>query len=154
MREMTDDERKARQARYARESRARKAQERAAAVAAAAADAKPGEMAAALESSLSAMKWLAASDGAAVALARLEAKQLDALLALNTAAAASLALRLQAQLLRLLDSLGGTPRVRMQHELRSRAIAVDEQIEAAPNVSRFTRPTSRLARPERHRRGR
>lgn len=144
-----DEARRARQAAYSRAWRARKRAERAAAaVDAAHAQIVPQmSMADAIATSVAAMKWLAPSDGAAVLLARLLASQIDALTAAGDIAGS---IRHSSALLRILRELGGTPMVRLQHELRSRRVGVlkaerDEAqaVEASPNVTRFVRPAKR-----------
>jgi hypothetical protein len=107
------------------------------------ADGAPGEMRHSLDSAINAMKWLAESDAATIAQARAVATLIDAA---TSAGEHAVALRAHGQLTRLLETLGGTPRVRMQLELRSRRLAVAES-DAAPskasNVSRFARPAKR-----------
>lgn len=133
-----DRDRRASQAYRARKREARSESARVAA------DGAPGEMRQSVDAAISAMKWLAESDAATVAQARATSTLIDAAMAQGEH---SVALRGHGQLARLLDALGGTPRVRMQLELRSRKIAVSES-EAAPskasNVSRFTRPAKRI----------
>ncbi|PCE15903.1 hypothetical protein AUC47_10275 [Microbacterium sp. SZ1] len=130
-------DRRASQAYRARKREARRESARVAA------DGAPGEMRQSVDAALSAMKWLVDSDAATVAQARATATLIDAAMAQGDH---SVALRGHGQLTRLLDALGGTPRVRMQLELRSRKIDITE-CDAAPsragNVSRFVRPAKR-----------
>lgn len=134
-----DRDRRASQAYRARKRQARAESARVAA------DGAPGEMRQSVERAITAMRWIADSDAATIEQARAVATLIDA--ATSTGEHA-VALRAHGQLTRLLEVLGGTPRVRMQLELRSRKIAVSES-EAAPsqaaNVSRFVRPAKRAA---------
>lgn len=103
----------------ARDYRERKRREREAAEAAArdARDAVAGSaMRVAVESALGAMKWLVASDDAAVAQARALARQVDLL---EHEGQLDRMLSAHRALSRVLHELGGMPIVRMQHELRS-----------------------------------
>lgn len=106
-----------------------------------------GRLSEALERSLAAMKWLAPSDAALVAQARLLARQTDALFA---AGATMPALRYMTVLGRVLGDLGGRPRVRMQYELRSLRLAQPETAgklsstaAEQSNVTRLERPAKR-----------
>lgn len=103
----------------------------------------PGEMRQSVDAAIAAMRWLTDSDAAAIAQARSMATLVDAATVLGEHAQA---LRAHGQLTRLLDALGGTPRVRVQLELRSRKVAVaetDRAPEVAGNVSKFERPAKR-----------
>ncbi|WP_444543326.1 terminase small subunit [Mycetocola manganoxydans] len=104
----------------------------------------------AVERSLAAMKWLTTSDGAAVELARLTAAQVDLLSVPGNTSLLEKKSRASASLLRVLHELGGTPAVRLQHELRSmragiRSATSGTAIPAGENVSKFQRP--RKSRP-------
>lgn len=132
-----DRDRRASQAYRARKREARTGAARAAA------DGAPGEMRRSVDRAIDAMKWLAESDAATIEQARATATLIDA--AMSTGEHA-IALRAHGQLTRLPEALGGTPRVRMQLELRSRKIAVSESDKApsqASNVTRFARPAKR-----------
>lgn len=134
----------------AREYRARKASERAAEEAAArdARDAEaPRVMRDAVEASLAAMKWIAPSDAASVAQARSLAEDVDLL---RHAGDTNRALSAQRALSRVLNDLGGTPTVRMQHELRSlkaakRTEGADDgdSVPTPDNVTKLERPAKR-----------
>ena len=152
VRRAKDAERK----RVARAAAARERQERLDAEASAR---PPGtEMQDELAKALDAMeKWLAASDGAAIAQARMIAKLIDRLTHEGDVVKA---LNAHGRLTRVLTELGGTPTVRMARELRSlKAVAKqgakDERdtgegkaggaaVEGG-NVSRFQRPAKRKA---------
>jgi hypothetical protein len=126
--------------------RERKRAERAAAVAAAQAPAAElGVMGAALESAIAAMKWLADSDVALVTSARMLAREIDGLEQLTTSDAAARRLRAHGQLRQALDALGGSPKVRLQLELRSRRLErpPDAGAELPGNVTKFERPPKR-----------
>ena len=141
----TPEERKARQREYSRAYRQRQRAEIAAALTPSVSSGA-GPMLTALTKALSAMKWLADSDAALVALAKLQAEGLDALRDLSTPAALGLQLRYHAALHRSLQELGGTPRVRIQQELRSARLTRGEEsarVDQAPNVTRFERPPKR-----------
>jgi hypothetical protein len=104
----------------------------------------------ALESSLSAMKWLKDSDAASIAQARLLAKDVDEL---EHAGNAMRALSAHRALSKVLSDLAGTPAMRLQHELRSARLAMKQQggedaagngdAAASGNVSQFQRPARR-----------
>lgn len=111
----------------AREYRARKRLEREAAAAVAAAERDARDAAAAnkpfryvesVEAALAAMKWIRDSDGAAVDLVKLAAVKLDRLVADEPDATSKFA-SLSQLIFRGLRELGGTPTMRLQHELRS-----------------------------------
>ena len=141
----TPEERKARQREYSRAYRQRRRHE-IAAVLAPPASRTPGPMLKSLTTALQAMKWLADSDAALVALAKMQAAGLDALGDLKSPAAFGLQLRYHAALHRSLQELGGTPRVRTQQELRSARLtrgAESAQVDASPNVTRLARPPKR-----------
>lgn len=147
---MNDEDRKARNRRYAAESRARKKAAEAAALAASQQSGRElGELERALESSLSAMKWLAPSDEALVAIARSLARQADALSTVHTEAASGRMIRMQLALAKVLDQLCGTPAQRIRFELRSARAGVvfgapvTPALAAGGNVSRFERPARR-----------
>lgn len=136
----TKDEAKIRErnARYSREYRARKRAE-AAAAAREASHAGGGGMRQSVEEAIAAMRWLAASDAATVMQAKLLASLVDTAEATGDV---RLALRGHSLLAGVLSELGGTPRVRMQLEVRARRLsdAVDRSAEAAaiaasPNVT-------------------
>lgn len=121
----------------ARDYRARKKLERetAAAVAAAerdardaAAESKPFRYVASVEAALAAMKWIRDSDGAAVDLVKFAAVQLDRLVEAEPDATGKFA-SLSQLILRGLRELGGTPTVRLQHELRSMRAAAGLPVE-------------------------
>jgi hypothetical protein len=80
---------------------------------------KPVIMRDEVEAALAAMKWLEASDGALVALARQCASQLDSMGSGSDIRLVTRIFQVQQTLVRVLHELGGTPTVRMQHELRS-----------------------------------
>lgn len=85
----------------------------------------------ALEASIAAARWLKDSDGAAVNLARILAREFDYA---DHMADDALALRVAGQLTGLLDRLGLTPVVRMKFELRSAQLqtqTVGDVIESA-----------------------
>lgn len=139
---MSDEDRKARQRAYSRAYRQRKALQRTAAV-----DAPDGHtapvsaMQEAVEQSLSAMRWLVPSDGAAVLCARLMAERVDGLS--GDRVGFTDWLRALTALMRILRDLGGTPTVRLQYELRSARLqgaTENEAVKAAANVTRFPRP--------------
>lgn len=142
---MDDEKLQAKRDRDRRASQAYRARKREAHAesARAAADGVPGEMRQSVDAAIGAMRWLAESDAAAVAQARATATLIDAA---TLQGEHTVALRAHGQLTGLLTALGGTPRVRVQLELRSRKIALSET-DAAPskagNVSRFTRPAKR-----------
>lgn len=134
---MNDEQRQAKRERDRRSSASYRARKKAEAAerARAAADGEPGPMRQAVDASLAAMKWLADSDAAAIAQARAVAKLIDV-----AARTGDLRTELRAHpiLSKVLADLGGTPRVRLQLELRSRKLAVAESDGApakAPNVT-------------------
>lgn len=140
---LSREDRKARQRGYSRAYRARRAAERAQAAAGDSQGVKEPstEMRDALETALAAMKWLAPSDGALVALARLQAEAIDLFAAADTVAARANAIRFHSALLRSLVELGGTPRMRIQHELRSARLQRATEARAvstAPNVTKIS----------------
>ena len=150
---VNDDARKAAARERARKYRERKAAERDAARSSArdARDAvAPTTMRDAVASSLTAAKWIVASDAAAVAQAHALAKQIDLL---DHAGDTTRLLSAHGRLTTVLDRLGATPVVRQQHELRSRKLtpevpdAGSEGSTAKPegNVSQFRRPPKRGA---------
>lgn len=155
---MSPEERKRRDAERKRRERAeQRAEEQLAKDAAASARPVGTEMRDEVDRALAAMeKWLVASDGAAVAQARMLARMIDVL---EHKGDVVKALNAHGRLTRVLTELGGTPTVRMAHELRSlRAApkqgAEDERNEGeggkasageAGNVSRFVRPPKRRA---------
>lgn len=110
--------------------RSRKYRERKAAEAAAAAELERIErdeqaasqpsrvMLRATEAAINAMKWIQPSDGALVAQAKLVALQIDMVIEIDPMATGKAA-SLGQLLTRVLHELGGTPTVRLQHELRS-----------------------------------
>lgn len=106
------------------------------------------EMRDAIESALKAMKWIQPSDAASVAQARQLAKSIDELAHEGDRIRM---LSAHQALTRVLHELGGTPTVRMQHELRSlRAQTKNEvpdgsndEASTAGNVSAFRRPPKR-----------
>lgn len=149
---MTDEQRRIRQREYSRKYRLRKADERETSLKQSTPPpaAPTISMRQEVEKSIEAMKWIEPSDGAAVALARLYGAQIDELLANGDSALRMKAMRLSQQLLRVLHELGGTPRVRLQHELRSRRLglippssppAIEDK--SISNVSAFKRPAKR-----------
>ncbi|SJN10549.1 hypothetical protein FM113_09405 [Leucobacter sp. 7(1)] len=88
-----------------------------------------------VEGSIAGMRWIAASDAAAVAQVRALADMADQATATGDT---SLALRAHSLLSRLLAEVGGTPKVRMQLELRARRVeqgAESAAVAAAPNVT-------------------
>lgn len=148
---MSDEERRAKDRERKRESRAKAAAEREAERAARRQlmDASaPSVMRDALEEALASMKWLMPSDHASVAQARLLAKQVDLLTVQDETVKAIAAHR---ALSAVLDRLGGTPTMRMQHELRSLRLAAkteggaggDDGEKPPANVSKFERPAKR-----------
>lgn len=142
-----DADRRERQREYQRAYRERRRQaEHEAVTAARSAEQPPGEMSKALEQAMKAMKWLQPSDEALVALARLQAREIDAYSSMGTVSGRAKALRVHGLLQRTLVELGGTPRMRMQHELRSARVQRQSEnaaVAAAPNVSRLRRPAKR-----------
>lgn len=108
----------------------------------------------ALDASLKAMKWLRPSDDGAVAQARAVADLVDAARKEGDVARELSAHR---QLTTILNELGGTPKVRMQHELRSARMKDDDEgatanggersstRQSAANVAAFERPAKRRA---------
>ena len=143
----TPETRQERNARYSREYRARKRAE-AAERARAASDGPAGVMRQSVEESIKGMKWLAASDAASVAQVRALADMADQA---HTTGDTSLALRAHSLLSKLLAEVGGTPKVRMQLELRARRVEQGTQaaaVAAAPNVtpiaSKRPKPRKRL----------
>ncbi|PJJ62179.1 terminase small subunit [Compostimonas suwonensis] len=145
MREQSE-ERRAKQREYSRAHRERKrAAEREAVAAALASTEPPGPLSEALDAAIAAMKWLVPSDGALVALAREQARYADGLNAIGTAEARSRGLRFMVVLQRTLADLGGTPRVRMQLELRSaraKEALQAQQVKRSDNVTSI-RPAKR-----------
>jgi hypothetical protein len=71
-----------------------------------------------VQKAVAAMKWIQPSDGALVDMALLYAVQIDQTLARDPEATGKAA-SLGQLLIRILHELGGTPTVRLQHELRS-----------------------------------
>jgi hypothetical protein len=144
----SDEERRAKNAAKQRAFRARKAAERAAAKAAAGDGGDAATtMRDAVESALAAMKWLTDSDVASKAQARLLAEQVDVLGHRGDTIRMLSAHRALSQ---VLSDLAGTPKVRLQHELRSARVTakqggddVGNEGEAAGNVSAFKRPQKR-----------
>lgn len=110
----------------------------------------PRTMRDAVETTIAAAsKWLVDSDAALVAQARMLARNVDTYL---FTCEDSKMLSAQRALTRVLNDLGGTPTVRMQHELRSLKLAAKTEVpdggegEAgtqAGNVSEFKRPPKR-----------
>lgn len=145
---MSPEERRVRDAARKRAKRAEERAGRAERSADVDASAAPRTMRDALEVSLAAMKWLAASDGTSVAQARALAEDVDVL---RHAGDVVKALSAQRALSRVLNDLGGTPTVRMQHELRSLKLRGggdgegDEAgpVEPAGNVTSIKRPAKR-----------
>lgn len=147
---LSDEEKRARNAEKQRRFRARRAQEREAEKAARGSVPAPSVMRSAVGDALAAMKWLVSSDAASVAQARELARQVDELSHVNDYTRALSAHR---ALSRVLNDLGGTPTVRMQHELRSLKLA--KKIEGAEHadgnptegatVSQFRRPPKRTS---------
>jgi hypothetical protein len=146
----TIEERRARDAARKRAARARAREERERTSGAVKSTPAPRTMRDALESSLSAMKWLKDSDAASVAQARLLAKDVDEL---EHAGSVVRALSAHRALSKVLSDLAGTPAMRMQHELRSARLAQKQggdgddkhSADAKPssNVSQFRRPARR-----------
>ncbi|BAU32467.1 terminase small subunit [Microcella alkaliphila] len=147
----TEEQRKAAARERARKYRQKKAAEREAARQAERdeRDAEaPRTMRESVRASLEAMKWLVDSDVAAVLQAKMLAEQIDLM---THAGETTKALSAHRALTTVLDRLGGTPTVRMQHELRSLRMAAkteggkdgDEGADTPPNVSRFERPKRR-----------
>lgn len=114
--------------------------------------ADPATMAASVEQALGAMKWLQPSDGALMDMARLYASQIDKILREDPSATGKAA-SLGQLLTRILHELGGTPTVRMQHELRSLRLKVGaddddegsttEPTKVGSNVTSIKRPPKR-----------
>ncbi|MGK9222058.1 MULTISPECIES: terminase small subunit [unclassified Microbacterium] len=121
---MTPEERKARDAERKRRKRAEERAERDARAATSRTRADTGPapttMRDAVDGALAAMKWLAPSDVAAVTQAKDLARIVDESTHSGDEARALSAHR---ALSRVLNDLGGTPTVRMQHELRSLKLA-------------------------------
>lgn len=86
----------------------------------------------ATDAALGAMKWLKDSDGALVNQARRVSKQIDDLLEADPTATGK-ATSLGQLLTRCLHELGGTPTVRLQHELRSLRVAAGLDNEGGPD---------------------
>jgi len=142
----SDAERRERAAAASRAYRERKRIERAAAVAAAMTPkAELGAMGAALEKAIAAMRWLTDSDVALVTSARMLAREIDGLQQLTTSDAIARRLRAHGAFRQTLEGLGGSPKVRLQLELRSRRLEPPSEEEAAQlgNVSQFKRPAKR-----------
>jgi hypothetical protein len=148
---MSTEQRKAAARERARKYRERKAAERDAAAQAerdARDAAAPRIMRESVRAALEAMKWLQPSDVAAVLQAKMLAEQIDEL---TFAGETTKALSAHRALTTVLDRLGGTPTVRMQHELRSLRQAAkmegapdgSEGNDAASNVTQFKRPQKR-----------
>lgn len=148
---MTPEQRRAKDAERKRVARAKAAAERDAERARRrdASDASaPRRMRDAVERSLAAMKWLQPSDDTAVELARDLAQDVDESRHEGDRVRAQSAAR---ALTRVMHELGGTPTVRMQHELRSLRAQTKSEVpdgsndEAAQagNVSQFKRPEKR-----------
>jgi hypothetical protein len=76
-------------------------------------------MEASVTEALAAMKWIEPSDRAVVDLALTYARQIDTFLRSDDAQVNSKGIYLGPHLLRALTELGGTPIVRLRHELRS-----------------------------------
>lgn len=160
---MTADERRARDRERKRVMRARVRAEREAAAAQIKARAEPAatvelpKMLDEVKTSLAAMKWLQPSDGASVAQAKALAAEIDQM---TDAGETSKALSAHRALSRVLNDLGGTPTVRLQHELRSlklgrrtgegegsEGVSGDEaEQEGSAIVSKFERPKKRARR--------
>lgn len=151
---VTEAERKAKNAEKQRAYRARKAAERAAAKGDAGNGGDvpaPRTMRDEVDAALAAMKWLVESDRASKAQAKMLAEDVDVL---RHAGETTKALSAQRALSRVLADLGGTPTVRMQHELRSLKAKTKsegsdgsegegEGSAAGDNVSKFERPPKR-----------
>ncbi|WP_157079051.1 terminase small subunit [Herbiconiux solani] len=118
----SEDERRARDAERKRRRRAEQRAEAAAVKATGRVGADtpdtsaPTTMRDEVEAAIAAMKWLVESDRASKAQARMLAEDVDLL---RHAGETTKALSAQRALSRVLADLGGTPTVRMQHELRS-----------------------------------
>lgn len=127
----TTEEQKAAAAKRSREYRDRKRREKEVAeeVAAAerdardaAAESKPFKLVDSVEAAIAAMKWIRDSDGALVDMAKFYAVQIDKVIS-DDPTATGKAASLGQLLTRILHELGGTPTVRLQHELRSLRLA-------------------------------
>ncbi|SDQ11555.1 terminase small subunit [Leucobacter chromiiresistens] len=99
-----------------------------------------------VEGAIAGMKWLAASDAAAVAQVRALADLVDEAGATGDT---GLVVRTHSLLSKLLAEVGGTPKVRMQLELRARRVEQGAQaaaVAAATNVTPITskRPPKRV----------
>ncbi|MEX1078892.1 MAG: hypothetical protein WED09_07275 [Homoserinimonas sp.] len=152
----TPEQRRAAAATRMREKRARERADREAAKKAAAANAGNADPAStmrdAVTSALAAMKWLVPSDDASVAQAKMLAEDVDLL---RHAGETNKALSAQRALTAVLNDLGGTPTVRLQHELRSLRLAAKtgegddddndkgEGEQQGATVSQFERPAKR-----------
>lgn len=88
-----------------------------------------------VDEALKAMKWLKPSDKAATAVATMLAEQLDHQLELDATATNRIA-SLSHALMRALHEIGGTPTVRLQHELRSLRAAAGIDPESGTNDSK------------------
>lgn len=155
---MTAEERRERDAERKRQERAAAARAREEERARLASDhPQPKTMEKDVEAALKAMqKWLAPSDAAAIGQARMIARMIDKLTHEGDVVKA---LNAHGRLTRVLTELGGTPTVRMAHELRSLKMsgagAESERDKgegeaggatgAGGNVSRFSRPAKRSA---------
>ena len=133
----------------ARNYRQRKREEREAAAAAerdadterdADAGTKRVSMRAELDASLKAMKWLKPSDKAATAVATMLADQIDHQLE-QDATQTNRVTALSHALMRALHEIGGTPTVRLQHELRSLRVAAGLEPEGEKNGESNERST-------------
>lgn len=99
----------------------------------------------AVETALSAMRWLVDSDAAAKAQARMLANTVDRL---QSAGEETKALSAHRALTKVLNDLGGTPTVRLQREVRSLKLKTEvpdggSDSPAQGNVSKFERPPKR-----------
>lgn len=105
-----------------------------------------------VDKALGAMRWIMPSDGGAIALAKLSAGRIDSMVARNDDSLSSRISTEEQTLIRLLHEIGGTPTVRMQHELRSMRMSSTpseaknehntggEKPQQKSNVSKFERP--------------
>lgn len=143
---MTDEQAQAKRERDRRASAAYRARQRAEAAekARAAADGEPGPMRQSVDAAIAAAKWLGPSDAATIAQLRSLADVVDVA---SRTGDVKLELRAHSLLSRILADAALTPRVRLQHELRSLKVAAapasDAAIAKASNVTRFPRPAKR-----------
>lgn len=118
---------------------------------------RPGPLESSVTQALAAMKWIEASDKAAVDLTLLYARQIDTFTRSKDPQVKTKGIYLGPHLLRALVALGGTPTARLQHELRSRKLAGPEAEGDHEDAAETKRPagnvTSIKRPPRRYRSG-